>query len=122
MHACCIPLHTTVPIKAISEKGSGHSPLEGITIPFPATTDCVWDNSPSSAAAGRALPDRAPHIEPIVTGRFQNYFSKHINSTIGGCRYARCTYIFISFTMMKTPNYIQLYSKSNTLMIFLRFY
>ena len=36
MHICCIHLHIPFPIKAIWEKGSGHSPLEGITTPFPA--------------------------------------------------------------------------------------
>ena len=38
------PTHT-IPNKAIWEKDSGHSPLEGITTPFPAgQQDCTWDD------------------------------------------------------------------------------
>ena len=33
MHVCCIHLHISFPIKAVWEKGSGHSPLEGIATP-----------------------------------------------------------------------------------------
>ena len=36
MHACRIPLYILIPIKAISEKGLGHSPLVGIATPFSA--------------------------------------------------------------------------------------
>ena len=51
-------------MKAISEKGSGHSPLQGIATPFPAgTRDYVQDNSFSSVA-GSAPWDRASHIQP----------------------------------------------------------
>ena len=35
---CCIPLYFPTLIKAMLEKGSGHSPLEGIATPFPTRT------------------------------------------------------------------------------------
>ena len=38
MPVCCIHLHIPVPIKAIWEKSSGLSSLEGITTPFPTRT------------------------------------------------------------------------------------
>ena len=45
MHICCTSLHLPIPIKAILEKGSGLSPLEGITTPFSPGTDCVQNDS-----------------------------------------------------------------------------
>ena len=36
MHACCIPLHIPIPIKAVLEKGLGHSATRGNRHPFSA--------------------------------------------------------------------------------------
>ena len=45
MHVYCVHLHIPFQIKAIWEKGSGHSPLEGITTPFSTKQqDCVRDD------------------------------------------------------------------------------
>ena len=73
-HVCCIPLHIPILIKAASEKGSGHSPLEGIATPFPAgTTDCVWDDLFSSAAAGRAPLAGVPHTVHLKIFKVVNF-------------------------------------------------
>ena len=45
-YACMLYAFALIPLKAISEKGLGHSSLQGIATPFPAgTIDCVWDDS-----------------------------------------------------------------------------
>ena len=59
MHAYCTTLHIRIPIKAVLEKVSGHSPLEGISTPFPTgTTDCVQDDSfhPGPGLQGTGYP------------------------------------------------------------------
>ena len=61
--ACILytPAYTN-PNKSFLENGSGNSPVEGITTPFPArTTDFVWDNLLSSAVARRAPRDGVSH-------------------------------------------------------------
>ena len=58
MHACYIPLHTPVSIKAISGKGLGHSSLEAVTGPF-SPREMVSGPIPLSKTR-RALRDRVP--------------------------------------------------------------
>ena len=55
MHVYCIHLHTAFPIKTFWEKGSGHSTLERISIPFPAWNSKIVSGTTyfSSTADGR---------------------------------------------------------------------
>ena len=74
MHVCCVSLYILNPINVLLEKGLGHSPLHGITIPFPArTTDCIQDDLFSSTLAGRAPQDRTSHINVLRSTRMRAY-------------------------------------------------
>ena len=58
----------TDPNKSRFRESLGHSPLEGISTPFPVgTTDYVWDNLFSSAVA-----TIAPWVGASHTERLQN--------------------------------------------------
>lgn len=76
MHVCCSPLHIPILIKAVLEKGLGHSPLKGITTLSPARTrDQVWDNVLSSAEAGRALLVGVPHTVHLKIFKVVNFMT-----------------------------------------------